>query len=166
MSSDQGCTAGVHGHRSSPLRSIRPPLRRHFGYHFSCRSVIQVSGRTPSAHRCQLQLLRRNDLTPGNGSRTSGPPARTAAPSSSSAWIRPQSVTSRELVILEGDIPSPVNAPKGCKFHTRCKYATEICSHVEPPLEEITPNHFVACHHRLETSCEAEYLSQQAQQTV
>ena len=73
---------------------------------------------------------------------------------------------SRELVILEGDIPSPVNAPKGCKFHTRCKYATEICSHVEPPLEEITPNHFVACHHRLETACEAEYLSQQAQQTV
>ena len=73
---------------------------------------------------------------------------------------------SREMVILEGDIPSPVNAPKGCKFHTRCKYATEICSHVEPPLEEITPNHFVACHHRLETACEAEYLSQQAQQTV
>ena len=56
---------------------------------------------------------------------------------------------SRELVILEGDIPSPVNAPKGCKFHTRCKYATEICEHVEPELEETTPNHFVACHHKL-----------------
>ena len=69
---------------------------------------------------------------------------------------------SRELTILEGDIPSPVNAPKGCKFHTRCKYATEICKHVEPQLVEITPNHFVACHHRLQTECEAEYQAMQA----
>lgn len=68
---------------------------------------------------------------------------------------------SRELVILEGDIPSPVNAPKGCKFHTRCKYATEICSHIEPELVEITPHHFVACHHRLSTSCEADFIAAQ-----
>lgn len=54
-----------------------------------------------------------------------------------------------ELVLLEGDIPSPVNAPKGCKFHTRCKYATEMCQHVIPLLEEVEPNHFVACHHHL-----------------
>ena len=72
----------------------------------------------------------------------------------------------KNRIVLKGSLPSPANPPKGCKFHTRCKYATEICSHVEPPLEEITPNHFVACHHRLETACEAEYLSQQAQQTV
>ncbi len=52
--------------------------------------------------------------------------------------------------ILEGDIPSPVNPPKGCKFHTRCKYCTEICTQVKPELEEIRPNHFVACHHILE----------------
>ena len=68
---------------------------------------------------------------------------------------------SRELVVLEGDIPSPVNAPKGCKFHTRCKYATEICSHIEPELVEITPQHFVACHHRLSTTCEADYIASQ-----
>lgn len=55
----------------------------------------------------------------------------------------------RELVILEGDIPSPVNSPKGCKFHTRCKYATDKCRHVEPVLEELRPGHFVACHYPL-----------------
>ena len=58
---------------------------------------------------------------------------------------------SRELVILEGDIPSPVNPPKGCKFHTRCKYCTEECSKITPPLVEVRPNHFVACHHMLHT---------------
>ena len=56
----------------------------------------------------------------------------------------------RDLVILEGDIPSPVNPPKGCKFHTRCKYCTEICTQVVPAWEEVRPNHFVACHHKLE----------------
>ncbi|MBQ9168012.1 MAG: ATP-binding cassette domain-containing protein [Oscillospiraceae bacterium] len=52
--------------------------------------------------------------------------------------------------VLEGDIPSPVNPPKGCKFHTRCKYCTEICKQVVPQMEEVRPNHFVACHHILE----------------
>ncbi|MBQ2834292.1 MAG: ATP-binding cassette domain-containing protein [Clostridia bacterium] len=57
----------------------------------------------------------------------------------------------RELRILEGDIPSPVNPPKGCKFHTRCSRSTEICKHAVPEWVEIAPNHFVACHHPLET---------------
>ena len=55
----------------------------------------------------------------------------------------------RELRILEGDIPSPVNPPKGCKFHTRCSRCTEICKHVVPEWKEMGPNHFVACHHPL-----------------
>ena len=55
----------------------------------------------------------------------------------------------KELQILEGDIPSPVNPPKGCKFHTRCSYCTEICKQVVPEWEEVSPNHFVACHHKL-----------------
>ena len=59
---------------------------------------------------------------------------------------------SRNPEILEGDIPSPVNPPKGCKFHTRCKYCTEICKQVVPELQELRPNHFVACHHALENS--------------
>ncbi len=57
----------------------------------------------------------------------------------------------RELVILEGDIPSPVNPPKGCKFHTRCKYCTEECEQIIPPFIEVRPDHFVACHHMLGT---------------
>jgi len=55
----------------------------------------------------------------------------------------------KELQILEGDIPSPVNPPKGCKFHTRCAYCTDICKQVVPAWEEVSPNHFVACHHKL-----------------
>lgn len=67
----------------------------------------------------------------------------------------PTTEAKRDFEILEGDIPSPVNPPKGCKFHTRCKYCTEVCRHVTPEWEEIAPNHFVACHHKL-THTEAE----------
>ncbi len=52
-------------------------------------------------------------------------------------------------MILEGDIPSPVNPPSGCKFHTRCRYATEECKHMTPELRELDDDHFVACHHPL-----------------
>lgn len=55
----------------------------------------------------------------------------------------------REVLILEGDIPSPIKPPSGCKFHTRCKYATDICKNIEPVFEEARPGHFVACHHKL-----------------
>ena len=61
----------------------------------------------------------------------------------------PTTDAKRELIILEGDIPSPVNPPKGCKFHTRCRYCTDICRHVTPELLEVRPDHFVACHHML-----------------
>ena len=60
----------------------------------------------------------------------------------------------RNLEILEGDIPSPVNPPKGCKFHTRCKYCTEVCTQVVPQMREVRPGHMVACHHVLEGSKE------------
>ena len=53
---------------------------------------------------------------------------------------------SKERIILEGNIPSPIRPPHGCKFHTRCFMACEKCSRVAPPLREIEPNHFVACH--------------------
>lgn len=54
-----------------------------------------------------------------------------------------------EIKPLEGDVPSPVNPPPGCRFHTRCKYATDVCKVVVPEWEEARPGHFVACHHKL-----------------
>ena len=55
----------------------------------------------------------------------------------------------KNQIILEGDIPSPINPPKGCKFHTRCRYVTDICKEKEPPFNEVEPEHFAACHHCL-----------------
>ena len=49
-------------------------------------------------------------------------------------------------VILKGDIPSPVNPPKGCKFHTRCDKCMEICKHVPPTYREVEEGHYCACH--------------------
>lgn len=52
----------------------------------------------------------------------------------------------RERIVLEGEIPSPINPPKGCIFHTRCPMAMDICKEVIPERTEVKPNHFVACH--------------------
>ncbi len=57
----------------------------------------------------------------------------------------PDSFT-KERIILEGNIPSPINPPKGCKFHTRCFMACDKCKVVPPPMTEVEPGHFVACH--------------------
>ncbi len=50
------------------------------------------------------------------------------------------------LAILEGDIPSAVNPPDGCRFHTRCRYCMDRCKEYEPEFKEVEPKHFVACH--------------------
>lgn len=52
----------------------------------------------------------------------------------------------KERIILEGNIPSPIRPPEGCKFHTRCFMACDKCKRVPPPLKEVEPGHFVACH--------------------
>ena len=54
----------------------------------------------------------------------------------------------RERIILKGDVPSPINPPAGCHFHTRCPYAEARCKIEAPALREIAPNHQVACHLR------------------
>lgn len=56
----------------------------------------------------------------------------------------------RELVTIQGEIPSPIFPPSGCKFHTRCKYATEKCQRDVPQWRELKPGHFVACHYPLD----------------
>ncbi|WUO00393.1 dipeptide ABC transporter ATP-binding protein [Streptomyces sp. NBC_00299] len=65
-----------------------------------------------------------------------------------------------ERILLRGDVPSPISPPSGCRFHTRCWKATEICRTAEPPLLELRPGQRVACHHP------ENFADQQPQDTV
>ncbi|NLW22960.1 MAG: dipeptide ABC transporter ATP-binding protein [Tissierellia bacterium] len=58
----------------------------------------------------------------------------------------PDPTVKRDRIILEGDIPSPANPPSGCKFHTRCMYAEDICREKTPEFRDLGGEHFVACH--------------------
>jgi oligopeptide transport system ATP-binding protein len=55
----------------------------------------------------------------------------------------------RERIVLEGDVPSPITPPTGCRFHPRCRYATDVCRQLEPPLVDYGNEHLAACHHPL-----------------
>lgn len=58
----------------------------------------------------------------------------------------PNPKLNRDRVILKGDIPSPIDPPKGCRFHTRCPFVMDRCKTEEPELREVKDNHFVSCH--------------------
>ena len=58
----------------------------------------------------------------------------------------PKLARQKERSSIEGDIPSPINPPTGCRFHTRCPYAKDICSQVKPQLADVGGGHMVACH--------------------
>jgi oligopeptide transport system ATP-binding protein len=61
----------------------------------------------------------------------------------------PDLAEKRERIVLEGDVPSPINPPSGCRFHPRCRYATDVCKEIEPPLVDYGNGHLAACHHPL-----------------
>ena len=68
----------------------------------------------------------------------------------------PDPEAAKQRIILKGDVPSPINPPTGCRFHTRCLYTVSKCSTEEPEMREVTPGHHVACHLRTAQPTELE----------
>jgi len=66
----------------------------------------------------------------------------------------PRENRARTRTVVEGEPPSPIDPPSGCRFHTRCPFATEICQRVEPPLTQYPSGHLAACHHPRNVSAE------------
>jgi oligopeptide/dipeptide ABC transporter ATP-binding protein len=62
----------------------------------------------------------------------------------------PDPAKRKDLAVLEGDVPSPVNIPRGCRFRARCPYATDKCERVDPPMIEVAPGHWVECHYNID----------------
>jgi len=58
----------------------------------------------------------------------------------------PDPTAKRKRIMLRGETPTPIDIPKGCRFHPRCKEASEVCKRKEPKLLEVKKNHWVACH--------------------
>jgi oligopeptide/dipeptide ABC transporter ATP-binding protein len=67
----------------------------------------------------------------------------------------PKENAAREPLVLEGDVPSPIDPPPACRFHTRCPRATDVCRRVEPPLVDYGNGHLAACHHPVNVDAQA-----------
>jgi oligopeptide transport system ATP-binding protein len=76
----------------------------------------------------------------------------------------PDLAEQRERIVLEGDVPSPIDPPSGCRFHPRCRYATDVCRKVEPPLVDYGRGHLAACHHPLNVDAQTLRQVEVAQQ--
>jgi len=63
-----------------------------------------------------------------------------------SASPMPDPQMKHKRILLTGDVPSPINPPPGCRFHTRCRYSQDICAETEPELREVRDGHRAACH--------------------
>jgi oligopeptide/dipeptide ABC transporter ATP-binding protein len=63
-----------------------------------------------------------------------------------SASPMPDPAQQRKRIILKGDVPSPIDPPSGCRFHTRCPFAEAVCAKDEPVLKDVNPGHQAACH--------------------
>jgi oligopeptide/dipeptide ABC transporter ATP-binding protein len=66
----------------------------------------------------------------------------------------PRENRARTRTVLGGEPPNPISPPSGCRFHTRCPHATDICKRIEPPLAEYSGGHLAACHHPLNVAAE------------
>jgi peptide/nickel transport system ATP-binding protein len=106
--------------------------------------IVEIASRddiyASPRHPYTVALLSAVPLPEPAAARTAAADGGTGGPGTLSPRVR------RERIRLTGDVPSPLNPPPGCRFHTRCWKAQDICRTTEPPLGELTPGHRAACH--------------------